>query len=337
MPIMNIRPILELLITKQNLSSEEMKSVMHACMEGMISDIQLAAFLALMRAKGETVEELTIAARILLDFCEPIRLGDDLLDIVGTGGDGKNTFNISTACSIVCAAAGARVAKHGNYSVSSQSGSIDLLTAANISTTLEPAQIKQCLDKTNVCFLPAHRFHPALKSARSVRQNLAIRSFFNLLGPLINPANVKKQVVGVFASCWQEPLLNVLVNMGSTHALVICSEDGMDEVSIAAPTRVMEYHHGQIKHWQISPNDYGCYHADLGAILVNSPVESLELIKQVFAGVRGAAFDIVLLNSGLALYCADLAIDLAHGVQLAQDAILNGRAQHCFEQLTQFK
>jgi anthranilate phosphoribosyltransferase len=333
---MNISKLFEQLITANHLTSTQMQQTMTACMNGELSDVQIAVFLALMRMKGETVEELSAAATVMIDLAHCVDLGDDIIDIVGTGGDGKNTFNISTVSSIVAASAGARVAKHGNRSVSSKSGSADLLIQAGFELHLSDLQLQECMKKNNLCFLLAPHFHQALFQASSARQQLGIRSFFNLLGPLINPAKVKKQVVGVFEQRWQYPLAQVLANLGSERAFVICSRDGMDEVSICDITDVIEYHHGHYSSWSIDPRDYDCYHQNLDTIVVTSPAESLKIIESVLDGQPGPARDIVLLNTALALYCAKVASDFKSAMLLSKAAIDSGKAKNHFMQLRDF-
>lgn len=330
---MNTKTIFEQLIASQNLTSSQMQELMHACMSGELSDVQIAAFLALMRMKGETVEELTSAATVMMQLAHRIDLGNGLIDIVGTGGDGKNTFNISTLSSFVAAAAGAKVAKHGGRSVSSRSGSADFLLGAGFELYLSDEQLKECIDQCAVSFLFAPHFHQAMQHARTARQELGIRTLFNFLGPLVNPAGVKKIVVGVFAKSWLEPLAKVLANLGSERALVVNSRDGMDEVSIAAPTDVVEYHQGHFKHWTIDPRDYDCFHPNLDSLVVDSPAQSLALAETVLRGQHGPARDIVLLNTATALYCADLAINLREGLEKAKKAIDSGEAARRFKQL----
>lgn len=333
---MNPSKIFDQLIAKNDLNAVDMSAIMNACMSGELSDTQIAVFLALMRMKGETLEELTIAANILKECARPINLGSGLIDIVGTGGDGKHTFNISTLSSIIAAAAGARVAKHGSNSVSSRSGSSDLLLEAGLKLDLTNEQLKQCLLETNICFLYAPHFHQAMHHVRAARQQLGIRSFFNLLGPLINPANVTKHVVGVFDQRWQRPIAQVLAQMGSEHALVVSSQDGMDEVSIAATTDVIEYHQGEFTTWSINPKHYGCYHSTIHGLVVDSPRESLRLIRSVLSGDKNPARDIALLNTAIALYCAELCSSYEQGIELAAATIDSGKANACFEQLLTF-
>ncbi|GGI81010.1 anthranilate phosphoribosyltransferase [Legionella impletisoli] len=330
---MNIKHIFEQLIEGENLDTPQMQSIMKQCMDGELSDAQLAAFLALMRMKGETVEELTAAALIMKEFAHTLSLGNDLVDIVGTGGDGRNTFNISTISSFVAAAAGANVAKHGNRSVSSQSGSADLLTEAGFSIELSDKALEECFKQCGIVFLFGPRFHQGLRHAREARGALKIRTLFNLLGPLLNPAEVKKQVVGVYAKSWLRPIATVLANLGSEHTMVIHSRDGLDEISIAEVTDVVEYKQGQFIEWSIDPKRYHLDHAHLDDILVHSPLESLNLAEQVFSGEKGPARDIVLLNSAAVLYCADLCTHFEEGIQLAKEAIDSGKAKARFNAL----
>lgn len=325
--------LFEHLIAKKNLNSAQMEDIIHACMSGQLSDAQIATFLALMRMKGETIEELTAAAKVMQQLSKPIHLGSKLIDIVGTGGDGKNTFNVSTACSFVVAASGFPVAKHGNRSVSSQSGSADLLEQAGFVLTSSEKDLQTCIQQCNLAFLFAPHFHPAMHHARQARQQLGIRTLFNILGPLVNPARAQKQVVGIFSTTWLEPLATVLANMGSERTLVVSSQDGLDEISIAAPTEVMEFHDGQFQHWIIHPEEYGLMHTSLDEVIVRSPAESLTLIESVLAGNPSPARDMVILNSAAAIYCANEEISLLHAVEIARSAIDSGKALQCYNQL----
>nr|HAT8713410.1 anthranilate phosphoribosyltransferase [Legionella jordanis] len=330
---MNIKPFFEKLIAHQDLNVEEMQSFMRACMRGELSDVQIASFLSLMRMKGETVEELTSAATVMLELAHVIELGDGLIDIVGTGGDGKNTFNVSTISSFVVAAAGVKVAKHGNRSVSSKSGSADLLSHAGFQIELSDEALQLCMQECGLSFLFAPHFHRAMQHARNARQQLGIRTLFNLLGPLINPAGVKRQVVGVFQSRWLEPLAKVLANLGSERSLVINSQDGLDEVSISALTDVMEYRGGEFNSWQINPKTYDCFSENLNAIIVDSPAQSLFLAEQVLNGEKGPARNIVLLNAATALYCANDQLAFEQALEQAKQAIDSGEAAKRFKHL----
>lgn len=310
-----------------------MQAFIQACMRGEFNDLQTGVFLALMRMKGETVEELCAAAKVMRLWARPLKLDQECIDIVGTGGDGKNTFNVSTACSFVVAATGVPVAKHGNRSVSSRSGSADLLEQAGFNLSLTDSQSQTCVNLCNLTFLFAPNYHPAMQHARSARQQLGIRTLFNLLGPLIHPAGVKKQVVGVFSSTWLNPLAQVLAGLGSKRVLVLSSQDGLDEISITAPTEVVEYHQGTFKEWSIFPEQYGMKHASLKDITVCSAQESLQLIQAVLAGKQGPARDMVLLNSAAAIYCASEACSFAQSLEQAKYSLDSGKAAHCFESL----
>ena len=330
---MNISVLFEQLIDGHHLIGTQMQQVIQSIMTGALSDVQIATFLALMRMKGETVDELTSAASVMQQLAHPIDLGQDLIDIVGTGGDGKNTFNVSTVSSFVAAAAGLRVAKQGNRSASSSSGSADMLLQAGFILDLSDTSLQECIQQCNIAFLFAPHFHQAMQQARNARQQLGIRTLFNLLGPLLNPAGVKNQVVGVCAKHLLQPIATVLANLGCERALVINSRDGLDEISIAASTDVMEYHGGEFKPWTIDPKDYGCSHPNIDAIVVETPAQSLALAESVFSGRPGPARDIVLLNTAAALYCADSSNSFANAIDKAAKAIDSGLAGQRFIQL----
>ncbi|MFI4962362.1 MAG: anthranilate phosphoribosyltransferase, partial [Legionellales bacterium] len=322
--------LFEHLIAKKDLNAHQMQEVIQACMSGAFNDLHIGTFLALMRMKGETAEELSAAAQIMQQLAKPIDLGTNLIDIVGTGGDNKNTFNVSTACSFVVAAAGIPVAKHGNRSVSSSSGSADLLEQAGFMLNLSNSALQTCINQCGLAFLFAPHYHPAMQQVRTARQQLGIRTLFNLLGPLINPARAKRQVVGVFSSIWLKPLSEVLVNLGSERHLVLSSEDGLDEISIASLTPVFEYHNGRSHEWVINPSDYGLRHDSLNGIIVDSPGKSLKMIQAVFAGTKGAAADMVILNSAAAIYCAQDALSFDSALEIAKKTISSGKAGECF-------
>lgn len=330
---MKINKLFDQIIESRSLSTSQMQQVIHSCMTGKLSDVQIAAFLALMRMKGETIEELTAAAETMQKLAQSIDLGSDLIDIVGTGGDGKNTFNVSTISSFVAAAAGLQVAKHGNRASSSRSGSADLLAEAGFTLNLSDGALHQCMQQCGIAFLFAPHFHLAMQHIRNARQQLGIRTLFNLLGPLLNPAHVKKQVVGVFSKQWLQPLAHVLVNLGSNDVLVVHSRDGLDEISIAACTDVVEYHDGEFKQWVLDPNDYGCSHPNLDDIIVETPKQSLVLAESIFSGAPGPARDIVLLNAAAAIYCANPVSGFAQAVNTAATVIDNGQAGLRFDEL----
>jgi anthranilate phosphoribosyltransferase len=259
--------------------------------------------------------------------------GTHLVDTCGTGGDGASTFNISTASALVAAAAGARVAKHGNRSVSSSSGSADVLEAAGVRLDLTAQQVATCIDRVGVGFLFAPQHHSAMKHAIEPRREMRIRTLFNLLGPLTNPAGAPNQVLGVFSAVWVEPLARVLKQLGSEHVLVVHAEDGLDEISIAAPTRVAELNDGGITVYTVSPEDFGLHRADMSTITVDNAEQSLAVINSVFENQVGPALDIVKLNAGAAIYAAGLTSSLAEGVESAAEAISTGKAKQTFESL----
>ena len=315
------------------LSYHQMQEVMSSCMDGLLADETIASFLKQMHHKGETIEELTAAAMILQERAHHIELGDDLIDIVGTGGDGKNLFNVSTVTSFVAAAAGLRVAKHGSHASSGRSGSADLLLAAGFKLDLSDDDLRHCMQECGIVFLFGPHFHPAMQRVKIARKQLGIRTLFNLIGPLINPARVKKQVVGVYPKQFQKPLAQVLVNLGSEHAMVVHSHDGLDEISIASPTDVIMCRQGEYKEWQIDPRDFGCSHPNLHAIQVETPAQSLAIAQDIFAGGRGPARDIVLLNCAAALCCADHELRFSDALEKAAHAIDSGLAGSRFIQL----
>lgn len=329
-----IKQALQTLLNKQDLSRIEMRDVMRLVMTGQVSDAQLAALLIALRCKGETVDEITAAVEVMRELLTPLPItGASLIDTCGTGGDGANTFNISTTCAFVVAAAGGRVAKHGNRSVSSRCGSADVLEAAGVNLTLSPEQVAQCVQELGVGFLFAPNYHGAMKYTRTVRHELGVRTLFNLLGPLVNPANAQQQLIGVFDKQWTKPLAQVLQQLGSKHVLVVHAEDGLDEISIATPTHVAELKDGMISTYNITPEQFGLPRADLSELAINNAQDSLVMIEQVLNNKAGAALNIVLLNAGAAIYAADLSPSLEEGIKLAERVIASGSALAKFHSL----
>jgi anthranilate phosphoribosyltransferase len=321
-------------VDHRDLSSAEMETVMRLIMTGQATPAQIGGFLIGLRMKGETVEEIAAAAGVMRELATRVEVGGPhLVDTCGTGGDGASTFNISTASAIVTAAAGGRVAKHGNRSVSSSSGSADVLEAAGVRLDLDPQQVAACIDRVGVGFLFAPQHHSAMKHAIGPRKEMKVRTVFNLLGPLTNPAGAPNQVLGVFSPLWVEPLAQVLKRLGSEHVLVVHAEGGLDEISIAGPTRIAELKDGTITVYSISPTDFGMQIGDLSALAVADASESLAMINAVFAGEPGPASDIVALNAGAAIYAAGLTESLADGVKLAAETISSGKARHTFQAL----
>ncbi len=324
---MDMQAAIRSVIEKQDLSGEQMRQVMRIIMTGKATEAQIGGFLIGLRMKGETVDEIAAAAAVMRELATGVKVsGEHVVDIVGTGGDGSNTFNISTASTFVVAAAGGTVAKHGNRSVSSKSGAADLLEAAGVNLDITPEQVAQCIEQVGVGFMFAPKHHSAMKHAIGPRKEMGVRTIFNILGPLTNPAGVQNQLLGVFSDELVEPLAQVLKQLSGNHVLVVHSEDGMDEISIGAPTLVAELKDGNVNTYTVQPEDFGLPRADIAELAVDGPEQSLSKIQGVLAGERGAARDIVLLNAGAAIYAADLSESLAAGVKRAAEVIDDGSA-----------
>ena len=311
----------------KNLSTEEMSSVMRLIMTGEATQAQIGGFLIGLRMKGETVDEIAAAAQVMRELATPVNVtGEHLVDTCGTGGDASGAFNISTASAFVVAAAGAHVAKHGNRSISSKSGSADVLEAAGVSLDLSAEQVARCVDEVGVGFMFAPKHHGAMKHAIGPRREMGVRTIFNVLGPLTNPAGAPNQVLGVFSDQWLEPLAEVLGRLGSRHVLVVHSDDGMDEISIGAPTQVAELKDGSVSRYTITPEQFGMQRTAIKEIAVDGAETSLALINKVFANEPGPARDIVALNAGAAIYVAGLEDSLEAGVSKAAEMIASGAA-----------
>jgi anthranilate phosphoribosyltransferase len=331
---MDMPSAIRAVIERRNLGAGEMREVMRLIMTGAATPAQIGGFLVGLRMKGETVEEIAAAAEVMRELATRVGVtGPHLVDTCGTGGDGVSTFNISTAAAFVVAAAGGKVAKHGNRSVSSKSGSADVLEAAGVNLDLTPEQVARCVNDIGVGFMFAPKYHAAMKHAIGPRREMGVRTIFNLLGPLTNPAGAPRQVLGVFAEQWVEPLAEVLQRLGSEHVLVVHAEDGLDEISIGAPTRVAELKDGRVRVFTIQPEQFGLARADVKPLGVASPRESLAIIQSVFDNQPGAARDIVALNAGAAIYAAGLAPDLGAGVRTAAAVLASGGAKAKFEAL----
>jgi anthranilate phosphoribosyltransferase len=334
---MNIQSALKTVIENRDLTIAEMSSVMRSIMTGEATEAQIGGFLIALRMKGETVEEITAATQIMRELVTPVSIDTSyLVDIVGTGGDGMQTFNVSTCSAIVVAAAGGKVAKHGNRSVSSKSGSADVLEALGVNIQLNPQQVAESVNKLGIGFMFAPLHHSAMKHAIGPRKEMGVRTIFNLLGPLTNPASAPNQIVGVFSDTWVEPIAEVLKRLNSQHVLVVHSEDGLDEISIAAPTKVAELHNGNITTYTITPEDFGLTRADLNHIQVNSVTESVSMLQSVLDNKPSAARDIVVLNAGAAIYAAGLSESLELGIKQAQTVISNGSARDKLAQWIEF-
>jgi len=332
---MDMRQAIAKLVDGHDLSADEMTAAMEAVMGGGATPAQVAGFLVALRMKGETVTEITAAAQVMRQLASGVDLGDlpHTLDIVGTGGDAAGTFNVSTASMFVAAAAGCHVAKHGNRSVSSKSGSADVLEAAGVRLDLTPAQVARCVREVGVGFMFAPAHHGAMKHAAGPRRELGTRTLFNLLGPLTNPAGVTNQLLGVFREDLLLTLAEVLERLGSRHLLVVHSRDGLDEISIGDATDVAELEGGEIRRFAIAPEEFGLARAPLDAIRVQGPAESLAMLRGVLEDQPGPARDIVVLNAGAAIYVAGVTDSLAAGVRRADAAIASGEARHRLDRL----
>ena len=319
---------LQRLIEHREIFHEEMTSLMRQIMSGEVSPVMIAGILIGLRVKKESIEEIAAAAAVMREFATGVTVSDadNLLDIVGTGGDGAHTFNISTTVMFVAAAAGARVAKHGGRSVSSQSGSADALEALGAKLDLSPVQVAACVDQTGIGFMFAPNHHSAMKHAAPVRKELGVRTLFNILGPLTNPAHAGTQLLGVFHPDLVGILVRVLQRLGSRRALVVHGLDGLDEVSLAGPTLIGELKDGEVHEYQIAPEDFGLSRAPISALQVANPVESIARMKAVLGNEAGPSLDIVLLNAGAALYAAGRVDSIAAGVAQAREAIASGAA-----------
>lgn len=331
---MDMQAAIRTVTERRDLSRDEMQSVMRTIMTGEATPAQIGGFLIGLRMKGETIDEITAAATVMRELATKVVVsGEHVVDIVGTGGDASHTFNISTASCFVVAAAGGKVAKHGNRSVSSKSGSADLLEAAGVNLDLAPEQVTNCVDQVGVGFMFAPRHHGAMKHAIGPRKEMGVRTIFNVLGPLTNPAGAPNQLLGVFSRDLVEPLAHVLANLGSNHVLVVHSDDGMDEISIGAPTYVAELKDGEVSTYTIQPEDFGLQRGDLASLKVEDAAQSLAVIQGVLENQPGPARDIVQLNAGAALYAADLADSLAAGVTKAGKILASGAARAKLDEL----
>lgn len=338
---MNIKQALARVVSGQDLSREEMTAVMQQVMTGEATPAQIGGFLVAMRMKGETVEEITGAAQVMRDLATPVQVkADHLVDTCGTGGDGANLFNVSTASAFVVAASGGKVAKHGNRSVSSSTGSADLLEAAGVFLDLKPEQVARCVEEVGVGFMFAPAHHSAMKYAIGPRKDLAMRTIFNMLGPMTNPAGVKRQVIGVFEGRLCRPMAEVLRELGSEHVMVVHAQDGLDEFSLAAPTQVAELHEGNVRVYDVTPESVGLSTQNLDGLSVNSAIESLNLIKNALGNqddpIAHKAADLIALNAGAAVYVSGVASSLEEGVRMAEDAIASGLAKAKMAELASF-
>ncbi len=328
---MDIKQALEAAINQQDLSTDEMTSVMRQIMMGDATPAQIGGFLVALRMKGESLDEIEGAAIVMRELATKVTVaGDFLVDTCGTGGDGSDLFNVSTASAFIVAAAGGQVAKHGNRSVSSSTGSADVLEAAGVNLNLTPDQVAQCIQQVGIGFMFAPAHHSAMKHAIGPRKELAQRTIFNMLGPMTNPAAVKSQVIGVFNEALCQPIANVLHRLGSEHVLVVHAQDGLDEISLATPTHIAELKNGTVHEYKITPEEMGIASQSLIGLTVDSATESLDLINDALGQQQTAegkkAADMLALNAGAALYVCGKSDSIKSGVTLALATINSGEA-----------
>ncbi len=332
---MNYASLLNRLLNREDLPHDDMYELMRNIMGGQLTPVQIAAVLVALHMKGETVTEIAAAAQVMRDLSSKVTVQDDrhLVDTCGTGGDGAQTFNISTASALVAAAAGARVAKHGGRSVSSTCGSADILERLGVNVNLTPQQVAHCVQEIGVGFMFAPNHHSAMKYAAPVRRELGVRTLFNLLGPLTNPAGAQNQVMGVFQRDLTVKLARVLQQLGSRHVLVVHGADGMDEISISGPTYIAELKSGTVLEYSIHPQNFDLQAAPLDSIRVANAEEARTMLLSVLDNQPGAAHDIVQLNAGAAIYVAGLTATLQEGVKKAKEVIASGAAKNKLEAL----
>lgn len=328
-----IKEAINILTKGDNLEDEMMEQVINEIMTGEAADAQKAAFLTALAIKGETVEEITAAARVMRRHCAAFHNDKDVLEIVGTGGDGSNTFNISTLSAIVTSAAGYRVAKHGNRAASSKCGTADCLEALGVKIDAEASKSEESLEELNLCFLFAQKYHPAMRFVGGVRKEIGIRTLFNILGPISNPAGATQMLLGVFDKGLVEQQAHVLSNLGVKRAMVVHGLDCMDEISLSAPTMVCEVCDGTFKNYEITPEQFGLKRCKKEDLVGGNPEENAKIAMNILSGKTGAKFDAVVLNAGAAIYIADGGITVEEGMEKAKETLLSGKAK---EQLKRF-
>ena len=318
--------LIEKLVQKKDLTFDESKSAMTLIMEGEASPSQFGSLITALRMKGETVDEVSGMASVMRSMSLHVQSENDLIDTCGTGGDGFGTFNISTAAAFVAAGAGQKIAKHGNRAMSSKSGSADVLEALGVNIQLHPEQISKCIEETGFGFMFAQSFHPSMKYAAGPRREMGIRTVFNLLGPLTNPAGAARQVIGVADPSIGELMAKVLGRLGSEKALVVHGDDGLDEITISTSSTVWELERGHVKKYQIRPQDFGLLVSSLDQIKADNAIESATLIRTVLAGEKSAARDIVLLNAGASIFVSGMSDEFDECISIGADAIDSGKA-----------
>lgn len=326
--------MLEKVLARQNLTQKEAREIMNQIMSGQFDDAQIAGFLIALRAKGETAEEIAGFAEAMREKMTPVSIASEAIDMCGTGGDARGTFNISTAAALVAAGAGVRVAKHGNRSMTSQSGSADVLSALGVDITMTPDKAARCVDEIGIGFMFAPAYHPAMKHVMGARKSLAVRTVFNILGPLCNPAGVKRQLMGIFDGNLIEKVAHVLKKLGATEALIVHGEDGTDEITTTTSTRASHLNsRGEIKLLEISPRDFGIDLASVSQLKGGNPAENAQIVKSVLTGKKGPHRDIVVLNAGAAIWVSGKTSSLKTGIALAEESIDSGSAMKILEKL----
>lgn len=326
-----IKEAIAQLVKREDLTSDVMEQVMEEIMTGEATDAQKASFLTALSMKGETIDEITSAAKVLRSHCERFLNDMDVLEIVGTGGDGSNTINISTLSSVVVSAAGIPVAKHGNRAASSKCGTADCLEALGVKIDCAPARSAQILKDINLCFLFAQKYHPAMRFVGAVRKEMGIRTLFNVLGPLANPAGATMQLFGVYSEELVEPLAHVLRNLGVKRAMVVYGRDSMDEISLSAETKVCEFKNDEFKSYVIRPEDLGLIRCNKEDLVGGTPQENAAIVNDILGGAKGPKTDVVLLNAGAAIYLASDGITLKDGIEKAREIIVSGKAKKQLE------
>lgn len=321
-----IKEAIHKVFKKENLTYEEAERVMNEIMEGEASAVQMSSYLTALSMKGETVEEITASAAGMRAHCVRLLHDMDVLEIVGTGGDGANSFNISTTSSLVISAAGIPVAKHGNRAASSKCGAADVLEALGVNITIAPEKSRELLEKIGICFLFAQNYHFAMKYVAPVRKELGIRTIFNILGPLANPAGANMELMGVYDESLVEPLAHVLANLGVKRALVVYGTDGLDEISLSAPTKVCEVKDGAFTSYEITPEQFGLTRCSKEDLVGGTPAENAQITRDILAGKPGPKRDAVLMNAGAAIYMAGKAGSIQAGIDMAKEMIDSGKA-----------
>ena len=330
---MSVKEALGKLVLGENLTRDEARAAMRSLVEGEATPSQIAGFAVALRMKGETPEEVAGLAEIMRGAARRVEIADEVVDVVGTGGDGSGTFNISTVSALVVAAAGGRVAKHGNRSITSQCGAADFLEAIGIAIDLDPAGVARCVGETGFGFMFAPNYHPAMRHAGPVRREIGVRTVFNILGPLTNPAGARRQLTGVAVPGLGETVAHVLNLLGAEHAVVVHGQDGMDEISVCAPTQIHEARGGEVRAYTIEPEQFGLQRWTVDAVRGGTVDANVRLARAVLDGERGPSRDVVLLNAGTALYMAGIADTIPAGVKQAGDEIDSGRLRDKVEQI----